>query len=202
RIEVQNGAGFVGEVGITWKNPVLVTPRFDGIRIEYPPHRTATDRCAQHGVGPGGDIGQGLAAQWLLGFCDQFTGDRLDQCVVQRGKTPPCGPVPACRPRQSPPWPNGVANDAPNAEGVAPAVPPRCWTPAVVETRAGPGQPVAAPGTTQSFDRQALPPAPRMVLGTQGGSSVRGHTWEVSSSKNDYNSHQPASHFSSKASRK
>ena len=78
RIEVQNGAGFVGEVGGTRKNPVLVPPRFDGIRIKYSPHCTTTDRCAQHGAGSGGDVGQGLAAQWLFGFCDQFTGDRLD----------------------------------------------------------------------------------------------------------------------------
>ena len=34
RIEVQNRAGLLGEVGITRKNPVLVPPRFDGIRIQ------------------------------------------------------------------------------------------------------------------------------------------------------------------------
>ena len=88
RIEVQNGAGFVSEVGITRKNPVLVPPRFDGIRIENPPHRAATERPVQHFADPDRDVGQGLSAQRLLGFCDQFTGDRLDQCVVQRGKNP------------------------------------------------------------------------------------------------------------------
>src|SRR5215813_14591811 len=138
RIEVQNRASLVNEVGITRKNPVLVSPRFDGIRIENPPPRAATDRGAQHGVAPRSDVGQGLSAQWLLGFCDQFTSDRLDQGVVQRGKKPPCGPVPAGRPGKSRPWPSGVANGAPNADAVAPVAPPRCWTPAVVETRAGP----------------------------------------------------------------
>src|SRR5262245_3264999 len=185
RIEVQNRAGLVGEVGITWQNPVLVPPRFDGIRIENPPHGAATDRCAQYGTDPGSDVGQGLAAQRLLGFCDQFTGDRLDQCVVQRGKKPPGGPVPACRPGKSPPWPNGVATGAPNVDGAAPAGPPRCWTPAVVETRVGPGQPVAATGTAQSVARPSLQPAPRMSAGTQAGSSGRDHAWEASSGKND-----------------
>src|SRR5262252_1679205 len=64
-------------------------------------------------------------------------------------------------------WSNGVANGAPNADGAAPAAPPRCWTPAVVETRAGPGRPVAATGTEQSFARQSFQPAPRMAGGTQ-----------------------------------
>src|SRR5262249_23547243 len=61
RIEVQNRASLVSEVGIARKNPVLVAPRFDGIRIENPPHRAATDRCAQHGADPRSDVGQGLA---------------------------------------------------------------------------------------------------------------------------------------------
>src|SRR5712691_10206809 len=199
RIEVQNRAGLVGEVGITRKNPVLVPPRFDGIRLENPPHCAATDRCAQHGADPGRDVSQGLSAQRLLGCCDQVTGDRLDQCVVQRGKNPPCGPVPACRPGKSPPWPNGVANGAPNADGAAPAGQPRCWTPAIVETRAGPGRPVAAIGTERSFARQSFQPAPRRSAGTQAGSSVRDHAWEASSGKTDRNGHQHASHFSLKS---
>src|SRR5215813_6520939 len=202
RIEVQNRASLVNEVGITRKNPVLVSPRFDGIRIENPPPRAATDRGAQHGVAPRSDVGQGLSAQWLLGFCDQFTGDRLDQGVVQRGKNSPCGLVPACRPRKSLPWPNGVANGAPNVHGAAPAAPPRCWTPAGVETRAGPGRPVAATGTKQSFARQSFQPAPRMAAGTQAGSSVRDHAWEASSGKTAHNDHQHASHCSLKSSPK
>src|SRR5262249_42469702 len=157
------------------------------------------DRRAQYGADPGRDVGQRLSAQRLLGFCNQFTGDRFDQRVVQRGKNPPCGPGLACRPGQSPPWPNGVANGAPNADGVAPAGQPRRWTPAVVETRAGPGRPVAASGMEQSFARQSWQPAPRMSAGTQAGSSVRDHAWEASSGKNDRNGHQRASHFSLKA---
>src|SRR5215468_1145065 len=43
RIEVQNRASLVNEAGITRKNPVLVSPRFEGIRIEHPPHHAATD---------------------------------------------------------------------------------------------------------------------------------------------------------------
>ena len=196
RIEVQNRASLGSEVGIARKNPVLVSPWLDGICIENPPHRAATDRCAQHGADPRSDVGQGLAAQGLLGFCDQFTSDRLEQCVVQRGKNPPCGPGPACRPGKSPPWPTGVANGAPNADGAAPAAPPRCWTPAVVEPRARLGRPVAAPGTEQSCARQSLPPAPRMAAGTQAGSSVRDHAWEASSGTTAHNDHQHASHCS------
>src|SRR5262249_30142679 len=148
------------------------------------------------------DVGQGLAAQGLLGFGDQCTGDRLDQGVVQRGKNPPCGPGPACRPGKSPPWSPGVANGAPTVDGAAPVAPPRCWTPAVVETRAGPGRPVAATGTEQSVARQALQPAPRMAAGTQAGSSVRDHAWEASSGKTDHNNHHHASHCSRKSSPK
>jgi hypothetical protein len=41
-----------------------------------------------------------------------------------------------------------------------------------------------------------------MSAGTQAGSSVRDHTWEASSGKNDRNGHHHASHFSSKSSPK
>src|ERR687884_691219 len=202
RIEVQNRAGLGNEEGITRKNPVLVSPRFDGICRENPPHRAATDRCVQPSADPRRDVGQGLSARGLLGFCDQFTDHRLDQCMVQRGKNPPCGPVPAVRPGKSLPWPNGGANGAPNADGAVPTAPLRCWTPAVVETRVGPGQPVAATGTEQSFARQSFQPAPRMAAGTQAGSSVRDHAWEASSGKTDHNGHQHVAHFSLKSSPK
>jgi len=202
RLEVQHRAGLVGDVGSTGKNPVLVPPGFDGSRSKNPPHRAATDRCAQHRTDPSRDVGQGLAAQRVLGFGDQFPGDRLDQGMIQRGKQPPCGPGPACHPAQSPLWPNGIANGAPNADGAAPAVPPRCWTPAVVETRAGPRRPVAATGTAQSFARPSFQPAPRMSTGTQAGSSGRDHAWEASSGKTDRHGHQHTAHLSLKSSPK
>jgi hypothetical protein len=82
RIEIENRSGLVGEVGITGKDPVFVPPRFDGIRRENPPHRAATDRCAQRVAGSGGDVGQRLPTQRLLGFRDQCTRDRLDQRMV------------------------------------------------------------------------------------------------------------------------
>jgi hypothetical protein len=202
RIEVQKRASLGDEVGITRQPPVRVPPRFDGICIENPPHRAAPARCARHGADPSSDVGQGLSTQRWLGVCDQFTGDRLAPGVVQRGENPPCGPGPACRPGKRPPWPNSVANGAPTADGATPAVSPRCWIPAVVETRAGLGQPVVAPGTESSFARQSLPPAPRMSAGTQAGSSVRDHAWETSSGKTDRHGHQHASHFSLKSSPK
>ena len=85
-IEVQHRPGLLGEMGVTRKDPVLVAPRFDGIRLQNTPHRAPTDRFAQRCAGPCGDVGQGLSTQRLLGFRDQFTGDRLDQRVIQRGK--------------------------------------------------------------------------------------------------------------------
>src|SRR2546427_4910755 len=48
------------------------------------------------------------------GFRDQFTGERLDQRLVQRGKNPPCGPVLACLPAKSRPGPSAAATVAPN----------------------------------------------------------------------------------------
>ena len=62
-IEVQNRPGFVGEVGSTQKDPVLLPPRFDRIRIENLPHRATTDRFAQRVAGACGDVGQGLPTQ-------------------------------------------------------------------------------------------------------------------------------------------
>ncbi len=146
-IEVQNRSGLLGEVGITRKDPVLVLPRFDGIGIQHPPHGAATDRCAQRLASPGSDVSQGLPTQRLLGFRDQFTGNRFDERVVQRGKKPPCGPGPACRPGKSPPGPSGGATVAPNIDAAVPVAQPRGWTPAVGDTRAEPGWPVAAAGT-------------------------------------------------------
>jgi hypothetical protein len=194
RIAVQHRASLVSAVGIARNNPVLVSPRLDGIRIEPPPHRAATARRTPHGADPRRDGGQGLAAPWLHGFCDQCTGDRLDQCVVQRGNKPPCGPGPACRPGKSRPWPTSGATGAPNADGAAPAAPPRGWTPAVVETRAGPERPVATPGTAQPLARHSVQPAPRTVAGTQAGSAVRDHAREASSGNTDHHDHHHASH--------
>ena len=67
-IQVQNGAGLLSEMGITRKDPVLVSPRFEGIRLQNPPHRAATDWFAQRCAGTDGDVGQGLPTQRLLGF--------------------------------------------------------------------------------------------------------------------------------------
>ena len=120
RIEVQNRPGLVGKVRIPWKDPVCVPPRFDDIRRENPPHRAATDRCAQRVADPCGDVGQRLPTQRLLGFRDQFTSDRLDQRMVQRGKNQPCGPAPACRPGKSPPEPSGDATVAQNTHAAVP----------------------------------------------------------------------------------
>jgi hypothetical protein len=83
--EVQKRSGLLGAVGVTRKAPVLVPPRFDGIRLQHAPYRAPTHRFAQRFAGPCGDVGQGLATQRLLGFRDQCTGDRLDQRVIQRG---------------------------------------------------------------------------------------------------------------------
>jgi hypothetical protein len=120
RIEVQKRPGLRGKVGSTRKDPVLVPPRLEGSGSQNPPPRAPTDRVAQGFAGSGGNVGQGLPTQGLLGFCAQFTGARLDQRVVQRGKTPPCGPVPARLAGESPPWPNGDATVAPNANATAP----------------------------------------------------------------------------------
>jgi len=201
-IQVQNRSGLLGEVGITRKDPVLVPPRFDGIRIQNPPHRAATDRFAQRFAGPGSDVGQGLPTQWLLGFRKQFTSARLDQRVVQGGKKPPCGPVPARLPRKNPLWSNGGASVGPNADAAAPIPRPRGWTQAGVDAQAAPTWPVAATGTERSFAGQSFQPAPRMSRETQGGSSVEAHAWETSFGDSGSSDHQTASHFSSKSSPK
>ena len=113
RIQVQNRSGLFGEAGITRKDPVLVTPRFDGIRIQNAPHGAATDRCAQRGADPGSDVSQGLSAQGLLGCRNPFTGHCLDQRLVQRGKRRACAPVLRRPPRKSPQRPTAYANVGP-----------------------------------------------------------------------------------------
>jgi hypothetical protein len=100
--------------------------------------------------------------------------------VVQRGKNPPCGPVPACRPGQNPPGPSGGATAALNTDGAVPVVPPRCWTLAVVETRVQPGRPVAAAGTERFAAGKSVQLLPRTSMGTQDGGSVGDHAWETS----------------------
>ena len=192
RREVPHRAGLVGAVGSTRTHPVRVPPWLHGIRIAHPPHRAATDRGVQRGAAPSCDVGQGRSAQRWLGFCNQCPGDRLDQGVGQRGKHPPCGPVPACRPGPRRPWPNGVATGALHADGMVPAVPPDGWTPAVGEPRAGPGWPVDAPGTEPSCARPSLPPAPRRAAGTQTGCSERDHAWEASSGNTHHHGHHHA----------
>src|SRR5712691_3632749 len=201
-IQVQNRAGLLGKVGITRKDPVRVPPRFDGIGIQHPPHRAATDGCAQGVTRPGCDVGQGLPTQRLLGFRDQFTGERLDQRLVQRGKKPPCGPVLACLPAKSRPGHSGGATVAPNTEVTVPVARPHRGTPVVGDARAGPGSPVAVTGMERPFARQSFPLAPRTSMGTQGGSLVGDHAWETSFGESDRNDRQNTSHFSNPSSPK
>src|SRR5262249_58448864 len=77
RIEVQNQASLLGEVGLPRKDPVLGPPRFDGIGIENPPHCATTDWFAQPLADPCPNVGEGLTTQRLLGFGPQFTSDLL-----------------------------------------------------------------------------------------------------------------------------
>jgi hypothetical protein len=105
RIEVENRGSLLGNVGLTRKESVLILPWFESIPNHNPLHHAPADRFAQGLLGSCGDIGQGLATQRLLGFCDQFTGDGLDQHVVERGKNPPCGLLLVRPPEKSLPWP-------------------------------------------------------------------------------------------------
>src|SRR5438045_8109291 len=56
RIEVQNRPGLLSEVRVTRKDPVFVPPRLEGIGLQHPPHRAATERFAQSLVAPCGDV--------------------------------------------------------------------------------------------------------------------------------------------------
>ena len=85
-IEVQNRASLLGKAGIARQAPVLVPPGFESILSHNAPPCAPTDGCAQGMLRPCRAVSQGLPTQRLLGFCEQFTGDGLDQCVVQGGK--------------------------------------------------------------------------------------------------------------------
>ena len=195
-IQVQNRAGLLGKVGISRKDPVLVSPGFDGVSIQNTPYGTTTDRCPQGVASPGRYVGEGLPTQRLLGFRDQFTSDCLDQRMVQRGKNPPCGPGLACLPAKSRPEPTGGATVALNTDVTGPVARPRRWTPAVGDVRAAPGSLVAVTGTKRSFARQSFLLAPRMSRETQGNSLAGDHAWETSFDESHCNDCQQHSHFS------
>lgn len=157
RIEVQDRPRLLRKVGVTWKDPVLVPPRLDGIGIQNPPHRAPTDRFAKGLAGPCGHIGQRLPTQGLLGFCDQFTGNRLDQCVLQRGKKWACALVLRCPPQKNPQRSTACAN-------AAPATPknPRVGRPPH-EASAAPG------GATRRADTAGRPDVKRSCAGPRCG---------------------------------
>ena len=113
RVQVQDRPGFLDEAGVAREDPVLVLPGLDGIAVQDPPHRTAADGLAQSLPNPSRDIGQGLAAQGLLGLGHQLTGGGLDQRPDPGGKTRPCGRVRGCRPRRNRPRPSADASAAP-----------------------------------------------------------------------------------------
>jgi hypothetical protein len=195
RREVQNRSSLFGDGGRTWQDPVWVAPRCDGLRLEHPPHRAATARCAQRGAGAGGDVGQRLPTPRLLGCRDQLTSACRDHRMVQRGHNRPGGPVPACRPGKSPPASSGGATVAQHTQAAVPVWRRRGWTPAVVETRAAPGRRVAAAGTERSCAGPAVQLPPSTSMGTQGGGAGGDHAWQTSFGSSQWSDRHNASHL-------
>src|SRR5262249_34533508 len=62
RIQVQDRAGFLGELRGAWENPVLVLAGLEGVGMQGAPDRAAADGLAESGVGPGRQVGERLAA--------------------------------------------------------------------------------------------------------------------------------------------
>ena len=89
-IEVEDAAGFMGELGITREDPAAVAPGSDGIAIEPPPqgcsadfrHQTAFDDLAA-------DLGHGEARERLAGKLGQFAGKGLNFDDDAGGKSAP-----------------------------------------------------------------------------------------------------------------
>ena len=119
-VQVQNAPSFFGELRVAWKDPVLIPPGFDRVRVEDSPDGAGTDRSAQGRRSSVGQVRSRQPTQWQLGLADGFTSDRLDDCPVARGKRRACVRGPLDRPRRSCRMPNGDASGGRNWRAVPP----------------------------------------------------------------------------------
>src|SRR4051794_16737638 len=160
RIQVEHASRFGGELRIAREDPVLVPPGLDGIAVEDPPDRAATDRPTQGGLSTPGQIGQRLSAQGELGLGDRLAGQGLDDRLIEGGKTWACAHARAGLPRSNRPATNACASRVPSRGAIGRSVRPRRWTAWGPRGATGPEWRVAAVGTGPCVDGRSCGPVP------------------------------------------
>jgi hypothetical protein len=97
-VQVQDACSFLGELRIAWKDPVLISPRFDRVRVEDSPEGAGTDRSAQVRRSSICQVRSRKPTQWQLGLADRLTSNRLDDRPVASGKRRACARGPLDQP--------------------------------------------------------------------------------------------------------
>ena len=183
-IEIEDAARFGGKLRIARKDPEAVPPRLQRVPVQEAPDRTATDRAdgrvwrhQRH------EVGQTPPTERLGAVSRQFTGDRFDRRLGQRGKKRvgvPFGADPVSEGRPRLPAPSVCATCGPNWDvgrgvGRQRRSPPRA--PRAVTAPASPAGPRDAPAWG---DGPPLPGSPQSRARARDGK--QGRAWASFSS--------------------
>ena len=113
-VQVQNTFCLFGELRVTWKDPVLIPPGFDRVRVEDAPDGAGTNRSPQGHRRLVSQVRSRQPTQRQFGLTDSLTGDCLDDGPVSGGKRRACVRGPLDPLRKSLRLPNGGASDGRN----------------------------------------------------------------------------------------
>jgi hypothetical protein len=176
-VQVQDTFSLFGEHRVARKDPVLVPPGFDCVRVEDSPDGAGTDRSAQVRRSSVRQVSSRQPAQRQLGLTDGLTGDRLDDCPVARGKRRACVRGPLDRSRRSCRVPNVGASGGRNSSAVPPRPrPQRSISPAIHGARE-PTERAGARRVGQFASEQGSDTYRGTRQGTRVGQQARGLAW-------------------------
>src|SRR5271157_3228598 len=179
-VEVQDRSGFHGKPRVAWVDPVLVLPGFDSVGVQNAPNRAPADRLAQLTTGLRCEVSQRLAAQGFLRPTDQLASDRLDDGLIQGGKSGVWPRAPARPPRQNHQRPNVASSAGRSRHGGPPTARPRHWKGRVVHGGAGQAWPAGEVGTAPCDGARVVELDQESRWETQGGRLVGGRAWGTS----------------------
>lgn len=187
--EVDEHSSLLGKLRVAGKDPLVVTPRFEGRGSENTPNRMTAHRFPQSLVGLCRQLRQRQPTQGQLVAGHRLAGDRLHDGRIPRGKKEAYAPAPLGLPGPSSPRPSVAARVVPSWDGAAPAWQPQYAKGAAGGARAGPGWRVAATATPRCVDGPSVPPAQGMRVEKRAGTPVRDQTWEPSFAQCRLDSH-------------
>src|SRR5271166_5836905 len=176
-VQVQDAPGFVGELWVAGKDPVLVPPGLDRVGVEDAPDGAGADWLSQGCRGPTRQVRTRQPAQRQLGLADGLTGDRLDNRLVARGKKRAYARGLLDRQERSPHMTNGGARVGRNWRAVPPE--PRLRRSIIQEIRGarGPTVPSGAGRVTPFACAQGSDIDQGTRQGTWGGREHWGQAW-------------------------